>query len=77
MACESIIASSCQYGDGFFMCSGPHHVLAVLGPLCLPADFGNVERLLTEQYSHPDLGVLVLVQTLLPFSGSGALNDGR
>ena len=41
-----------------------------------PADTSNDERLLTEQHSHPDLGVLVLVQSLCPFFGCGTLNNG-
>ena len=75
MAWRGIIASSCCYSAGFFIGSGLHHVPFALGPVYLPPDTGNDERLLTEQYSHPNLGVLVLVQNLAPFSGSTSLND--
>ena len=77
MGCEGIIQSPYLYGDRFCNSSDLHYVPSVLGTLlCLSSDIGNPERLLTEQCSHPHLGVPVLVQALFPCSGSGALNDG-
>ena len=41
-----------------------------------PQTLATFKLLLTERSFHPHLGVHVLVDTLFPFSGSGAVSDG-
>ena len=75
MGCGGNISSSCLSSDGLSISSIFPHAPAVLGQTCMPTDTGTCKRLLTKQCSYPDLGVFVLVQTLFPFFGSGALNN--
>ena len=74
--CAGIISSCLLLGKRIFISSGLPDVLAALGPLLMSSDIGTRKCLLTKQCFHPGLGVLVLVSTLLPFSGSGALDNG-
>ena len=74
---KGIISSCLMYIHPVLIGSGLLDVPSVLGPLHLSADIGNRKRLFTEQCSHPDGGVLVLVQSFVSFSCSEALDDGR
>ena len=65
MAKESLAAGSLPDAPSF------------LGPLRMPSDIGIGKRLLTEQHSHPKLGLLVLVQILFALCGIGAVDVGR
>ena len=82
-ACSSLSSCAGIISSCFLFCEGNHigssllDVSAILGPLCVPPDIGNGKRLLTKQCSRPGLGVPVLVQTFLPLSGTGALDDRK
>ena len=75
--CAGIIPSCFMLGEGILVCIGLFDASSVLGPLHMPPGIGNRKRLLTKQRSRPSHGVLVLVHSLLPFSGSRALDNGR
>ena len=77
VACAGIISSWFMLSEGISIGHGLLDVSAALGPLLMPPDVCNPKCLLTQQCSCPSLGVLVLVQALLPVSGSGALDHGR
>ena len=74
MGCEGIISSCCLHGARILIGGSLLHAPFILGPLRMPTDSRNSERLLTEQCSHPDLGVNVLVQARFPFPCSRESN---
>ena len=74
--CAGIISSCFLLGEGIPVFIGLLDASSVLGPLHMPPNAGNRKRLLTKQCSRPGCGILVLVYTLLPFSGSRALDNG-
>ena len=75
--CAGIISSCFLLGEGIPVFIGLLDAAAVLGPLYMSPDIGNRKRLLTKQCSRPGCGILVLVHSFIPFSGSRALDNGR
>ena len=75
--CARIISSCFLLAERILIGSSLLDVSYALGPLCMPPDIGSRKCLLAEQRSRSDLGILVLVQTFLPFSGSGSFDDDK
>ena len=77
VACADIILSCVMLGEGILIGSGLLDGPALLGLVHVPPDTGNRKRLLTGQCYRAGFGLLVLVPILVPFSSSGAPDDGR
>ena len=77
VACAYIILSCFMLGEGILIGGGLLDVPTVLGLVHVPPDIDNRKRLLPGQCYCAGFGLLVLVPIVVPFSSSGAPDDGR